>query len=210
MQHHRGTVQDQDKAGFVQYSEKRGRFFTEILINSWAEIPSNNIVALLYATELDLALFRAKYLVIWGGGWEKLILELLEFGILLFVFLLPRHSPPQRERQARACFCSHCQPSCLAGWWLLVPARLCWHLAQSAESVPASRLLALSNIVTLWWIAQRVMLATLEWLSLQVITWFAIVYFFMCKSWKNSDIHKRLNGNLPCAFALITFLPWFL
>lgn len=29
----------------------------------------------------------------------------------------------------------------------------------------------------------------------------------MCVSWKKSDIYKRINVTLPCAFALITFLP---
>lgn len=50
-----------------------------------------------------------------GGGGEQQQL-ILEFGTLLFVFLLPWHSPTQREHQVHACFCSLCQPSCLAGW----------------------------------------------------------------------------------------------
>lgn len=74
---------------------------------------------------------------------------MLKFGILLFILLLRWHSPSQREHQLHACLCSPCQPLCLAGWGELVPAWVCWHVCARAQPVPASRLLALSNIVTL-------------------------------------------------------------
>lgn len=109
------------------------------------------------------------------------------------------------SRKARASpLCSFYQ----AGWLVPVHACVFWLQSPSGQPVPASRLLGLSNIVTLW-IAQCVVLATLEELGL-IITQFTIVYCFVCDGWKNSDIYKRINVTLPCAFALITFLPWFL
>lgn len=47
MQHDTGIVNNQDKVGFVQYAEE-GRCFLTKLIDSWAEILSNNFVALLW------------------------------------------------------------------------------------------------------------------------------------------------------------------
>lgn len=60
--------------------------------------------------------------------------------------------------------CSPCQHSCVwqAGWLVLVHAWVFWHPSQSGQPVPARRLLVLSNIVTLRWIAQCVVLAILE------------------------------------------------
>ena len=49
----------------------------------------------------------------------------------------------------------------LAGWFLFMPG-FSWHPSQSGQPMPACRLLVLLNIVTLWWIAQCVVLATLE------------------------------------------------
>lgn len=42
-----GIVHNQDKTGFVQYS-KAGECFLTLLIDSWAETPSNDFVALLW------------------------------------------------------------------------------------------------------------------------------------------------------------------
>lgn len=43
-----GIVHNQDKTGFVQYSKAGECFLTTLLIDSWAEIPSNNFVAFLW------------------------------------------------------------------------------------------------------------------------------------------------------------------
>lgn len=68
------------------------------------------------------------------------------------------------ESQSGASLYSLCQHPCAwqAGWLVLVRAWVFWHPSQSGQPVPARRLLVLSNIVTLWWIAQCGVLATLE------------------------------------------------
>lgn len=42
-----GIVHNQDKTRFVQYSKEGECFLTTLLIDSWAEIPPSNSVALL-------------------------------------------------------------------------------------------------------------------------------------------------------------------